>query len=96
MENRILSNQSEWTDFEDDLHFDADLNTYVQYKSEVHHMDYTEYGSLGETVFEQVLDVRVVLAVGNHTLVVPMTKEFKMELREILEEYLTNQVREDY
>lgn len=87
MENVILSNQAEWTEFEDDLHFDLDFNSQVVYQSMEIHED---------QVSVRVIDVAVKLSVGEEKMIVPLPTPFKKELREILEEYLTNQVREDY
>ena len=96
MENVILSNQAEWTDFEDNLHFDLDFNSQVVYQSMEIHEDYSDYGGSADQVSVRVIDVAVKLSVGEEKMIVPLPTPFKKELREILEEYLTNKVREDY
>tara|TARA_R110000796_G_scaffold51680_9_gene121968 strand:- start:4412 stop:4696 length:285 start_codon:yes stop_codon:yes gene_type:complete len=94
MENPI--NEKEWTEFEDDLHFDLDFNSRVVYQSMEIHEDYSDYGGSADQVSVRVIDVAVKISVGEEKMIVPVRTSFKKELREMLEEYLTNQVRGDY
>ncbi len=96
MNNKSSIDNTGWVEFQDDLHFDLDTNIFVEYKSEVHHMDYSEYGSIGDDTFEQVLDVRIIMSIGDEKFVVPLPSKARIELVEILEERLTSLIREDY
>ena len=94
MENPI--NEKEWTEFEGDLHFNLDFNSQVVYQSMEIHEDYSDDGGSADQVSVRVIDVAVKISVGEEKMIVPVRTSFKKELREMLEEYLTNQVRGDY
>ncbi len=59
-------------------------------------MDYSEYGSIGDDTFEQVLDVRIIMSIGDEKFIVPLPSKARIELVEILEDRLTSLIREDY
>jgi len=96
MNNKSSIDNTGWVEFQDDIQFELDTNIFVEYKSEVHHMDYSEYGSIGDDAFEQVLDVRIIMSIGDEKFIVPLPSKARIELVEILEERLTNLIREDY
>jgi len=86
MNNKSSIDNTGWVEFQDDIHFELDTNIFVEYKSEVHHMDYSEYCSTGTDSFEQVLDVRIIMSIGDEKFIVPLPSQARIELVEILEE----------